>query len=811
MKKIRNQLVMGVSLLAAGYPAQAWAQTSDAETAQKTASENEEGGIADIVVTAQRREENVQRAALSIEAFDADQIARVGVTRPEDLAKIASGVNIGTGGNMPQVYIRGIGTYATNNYADSPIAMNVDGVFVSRPWGMRGAYFDLQRIEVLRGPQGTLYGRNASGGAVNLISNRPKFDDFGGSIELEAGNYKLLSGNAALNIPVSDTLAFRVAGQRISRDGYLSDGTDDQDTTSARLHMLFEPNTDFSLLVTGNFQSTEGRGAGVVPGPDTPLIQNTGDAWIGAGDPRVVAITNSNPTLLQVAPGVFVPHPLAPSRLLQNDESGFIDSRILSISAELNWDLGPATLTFVPAYRDGRQSNRFQITGFNIDEWEENEQTTLELRLANESDRLKWVLGAYYFNEDISNTPGERFRIAGGEISSEEILNLKTNARSYAFFGQATFSVLDNLRLTGGLRYTHERKNQAGESIGYANFLAPIPGVRPPGTCPVGLAPINFQRNEFATFTDCAIRYPLLGKVEDSAVTWKVGVEFEPAERSLIYANVSTGFKSGGLFSAPTVGTNFPTYDPETLTAFELGTKNRFLDNRLQFNVEAFYYDYKDHQENYLSSIPGIGYIGFRTVNAGKAYSYGVQSDLAFQATDNDLINFNLQWNKSKYESFAYTSPSPTGAPPVVGCAVGAPTGNEFPIDCAGFPLVRTPKWSGSVDYLHTFDLKSGSAIDVRGYYRFASSSYLAIDLLEAQKNSSYGVFDADLTFRTSDDKFSITAWIRNIGNEAVYTQAFRAPFILPAPANPQAGPVGLIGMSVAPPRTFGVRANIRF
>jgi iron complex outermembrane receptor protein len=241
----------------------------------ESTSDTAASGLEEVIVTAARREESTQKSALSIQAISHDELSRAGVTKPEDLNAIAPGVQIGSGGNFPQVYIRGVGNYATNTYAEGAVAMNLDGVYMARPWSSRGAFFDLERVEVLKGPQGTLYGRNASGGAINLISARPT-QEAGGYFEGEVGNYSLYRATGAYNIPVSGTFALRAAGQIIRRHGYLSDGYSDERSEAARLHALWKPLDDVSVLLTGGYQHIGGNGEGSVLNP--PL---GGNPWRG--------------------------------------------------------------------------------------------------------------------------------------------------------------------------------------------------------------------------------------------------------------------------------------------------------------------------------------------------------------------------------------------------------------------------------------------------------------------------------------------------------------------------------------------------
>jgi iron complex outermembrane recepter protein len=164
-------------------------------------------GLSEVIVTAARRAEDVQRAALSIQALSSDALTKGNITNPEDLNSIAPGVSIAATGAVPQVYVRGVGNYSANSYAEAAVAFNLDGVYISRPWASRGMFYDLERVEVLKGPQGTLYGRNASGGAINIITVQPKLGETSGFAELQVGNYNLVQGTAAVNVPLGDTLA----------------------------------------------------------------------------------------------------------------------------------------------------------------------------------------------------------------------------------------------------------------------------------------------------------------------------------------------------------------------------------------------------------------------------------------------------------------------------------------------------------------------------------------------------------------------------------------------------------------------------
>lgn len=754
---------------------------SSAQTAPAPVTNQMSGdaGIADIVVTASRRSESAQRAALSVQAISADTLARANVSKPEDLTSVATGVQIGTAGPFPQTYIRGVGNYSATVFAESAVAYNVDNVYVSRTWGTRGVFFDIDRVEVLKGPQGTLYGRNASGGAINIISVRPRLGVTEGFAEVNVGNYNLLQGTGAINLPLGSDLALRVAGQVTRRDGYLSDGYDNDRTQAVRSQLLWKPSTDLSILLNGSYQHVGGKGAGPSPLPGIP-----GEKFVGASDPRATAVARAQPGI-----GGLLSVPLA---------DGYVEADVYGISAEINADVGFATLTVLPAYRYSKLSLRQYLPGFPVNNEENDKQTSLEARLSNDTTRLKWVLGGFLFDEKQANLPGKSVLIINQGINRQDTASLDLQTRSYAAFGQATYSVTDRFRVTGGLRYTYERKKHVEQLINNG-----LPNQAPPPACVAGtFDPITPYAPLF-----CRLVINTDQRLSFKSVTFKAGAEFDVGPRSLLYGNISTGFKSGGFFSAPTPNT----FRPEKLTSFEIGSKNRFFDNRLQLNLEGFYWKYRDHQESFIGPTSIPGFFTFLTTNAGKAESYGLDLDIVYRATPADDISFKTQYNKTKYNSFVLPYASGVFGPPNTGCAVGPQNGLFQSIDCSGKPLVQAPKWSGTVAYSHTFDLGTAGTLVAGPDLQFASNSYLTPDFLDLGRQKSYTLANFDLTYTSANRQFMISAYANNIFNLQVYNQAFRNLFVSPSPVNPLAGSEGQFVGTLRPPRTYGVRARVSF
>lgn len=244
---------LAIAAMLAASPAAA----QDATSGQTASSGS---GINEIVVTAQRREETIQKSSLSISVIDAD--AAASITDAKDIAALVPGVQISQGGSTMQTYVRGVGDFGSSALNQSAVSYNIDGVYVADTATVSTQFYDLARVEVLKGPQGTLYGRNASAGSVNLVYARPELGEAGGFVLFEAGNYDFIHGSAAVNVPIGDIAALRASGNIVRRDGYLSDGTNDDRQEGGRLQLLVEPSDTFSFRLSGDAAKRSGRGGG---------------------------------------------------------------------------------------------------------------------------------------------------------------------------------------------------------------------------------------------------------------------------------------------------------------------------------------------------------------------------------------------------------------------------------------------------------------------------------------------------------------------------------------------------------------------
>lgn len=754
-------MLLGVMSQAAAQSTEADDPLSTENAATTNTPEEEAVGLEEIVVTVQRRSENAQRAGVPVSTITGDSLGNAGVTDVNNLTKMVPSLVVQPqGGSSTNFYMRGVGSFGTNAFAENAIAFNFAGVYLARPTSPVGTLFDLQRIEVVKGPQGTLYGRNATGGAINVIPRAPDLGRTEVDLTAEYGNYDTKKLSAAFNAPLGNTFAVRLAGQAVKRDGYLSDGSDDEEGQAARASLLFEPSDNFSTVLIADYFHQDGRGVGsvLVPGataPTAPPIEQR----IAGSDPRSVAELRLR--FPAVRAGAVAP-PLSNS---------FVDSTFYGVTLVTEADLGFATLTVLPAYRRSEPDFLTYNNGFLARVSEKDDQYSFEARLASNGDgAVNYVVGGYYFNErqDAENT------FSQGAVSTT-IFSPLLKTESTAVFGQLTFAVSERFRLVGGARYTDEHKTL---STPLRQLTPATPN--PPPTFVTGDLPFD-------------------------EVTWKAGVEFDATDRSLIYANAATGFKAGGFFVAAIDNT----FLPEELTAYTIGSKNRFLDNRLQFNAELFYWDYKDQQVSFVGPAqyaPAVYGPGGITVNAGNARIQGVDLDVLAQPTDSIRIGVNVQYLDLRYKSFVYTAFSGNGAPVRSGCAVSPntslpvnPPARLFAVDCSGQSGLNAPEWSANLSYEQEFAVGADLNLILGARSRIETSRYLALDYLPEERQGNYTMSDIYMTLEGPDDHWSFTGFVNNVEDETVLASATQRQFI----------PV--VYSALRPPRTYGLRVAFHY
>lgn len=523
---MKAYLLTGASALACLAPIAAAAQTASGPTGSTQVEE--------IIVTAQKREESLQRTPIAITAYSEKALAARTVTDVQGLAQAGPGLSYNKVSNFVQLSVRGISLEQINLGGEPGVALHQDGVYLARPFVGDATFSDLARVEVLRGPQGTLYGRNATGGSVNLISNEPSADALG-RVSVTVGNYDRVRVEALANGPLGDRIQARVSLVHDERDGYIRDlkqgrRVDDQDVWSGRAAVGIDVSSDVRLVITGDYAREDDAG----PIFDVGSIPGTAPALGGR-------VTASKRTLFLDGPA-------------ENDvKNGGVTGR-------LTWKLPGVTVTSISGWRDSRFRLQSDLDGtdfflINEDLREDAEQWSQELQFASSGDgRLQWLAGVYAFTETGHLDYRFPFPIAQTTITFRA--RQKTNA--YAAYGQASYAFTDKLKATVGLRYSHDKKTGHTDRVLFVPSSADMHG-------------------------------------SWSAWTPKFALEYRLDDDRLLYASVARGFKAGGLNTA---SLQTAPYDPEYVWSGEVGSKNRLADGRLQLNVSAFTYKYTDLQVN---------------------------------------------------------------------------------------------------------------------------------------------------------------------------------------------------------------------
>jgi iron complex outermembrane receptor protein len=555
--------------------------------------------LEEIIVTAAKRETNLQDTPIAITAMTGDTLDAFNIQSSHDMLSSVIGLE-GTisAGNLA-IAIRGINSENTDVTSDPTVAFHMDGVFRGRQSGGLAAFHDVQRVETLKGPQGTLYGRNATAGSINVITNKPVHNTEG-SVEVLAGSYSRLGVRGVFNTSViEDKLAVRFSFLDEDRTGYFNNGPliknpyGDSVESAFRMHALITPNDRLSVLLTADSQKRGGAGDGT----------------------NQLAGVSSN-----LSTDLPTPH-----TLIQNTE-GFRDDSFMTLKGEVNYSYDSVDLTYIGALYEsdvdfGLDFDRGVSAADPLNIKNGSEQMSHELRLASNGDGpLEWLTGLYYLDEDASRYTSLAIARFGVKESKTSIPNY--NVTSAAVFGQGIYHVSDTLRITAGLRYSDDRKSQTDTTYyrNHARFGESLTTVSNDGSW--------------------------------SSTDWTLGIDANPVENVMVYAKVGTGFKAGAFNVAnPRFGITASTFRPEEVLAFQIGHKSSLLDNRLQWNSEMFIYDYTDLQVTQRDDDNTI------TKNAAEADIKGFETELTALPTDSLRVSLGVGYLDAEYGKFMMIHP----------------------------------------------------------------------------------------------------------------------------------------------------------
>ncbi|MFK8052411.1 MAG: TonB-dependent receptor [Woeseiaceae bacterium] len=810
-----------------------------------------EGFLDEVVVTALRRAQTLQDAAIPLQSFDQESLTQLGLESAQDLAQLSPSLGISAGGGpLTSIFVRGVGALTVNPLTDAAVSQNIDGVYLGRSSGAAGqAFYDLERVELLKGPQGTLYGRNATGGVLNYIPKKPVLGETSGYVQAEFGDFSRVGIQGAANFAVSDSTAIRIAGNRLTRDGYSDDGTNDQDTLSLRGQLLVEPNDSLSIRVAVDHSEINSKG----PGGDLIGTFSNTTGSLTDFTPSGLAI-NSGPTSAganAIRTGVLHTPSFAPFQPIDGDNV-FQDITFTGVMAEINYSIDSGTFTFIPAYRESDQNYAFTGPGFAPAlTQEENSQTSAELRFATELDgRLNGIIGAFYIEEDIS-TSG-----IFAQNYATPMQNYDNGGESWAIFGQGTFDVTETFRLNVGLRYTEDSKfvdgisdtfvtfcggspasgdfltpgppfipnafnhgcNQVDPATGLpfmpahplttnrdefiqhfvdlgllpAGSVATVPGMGPPPvynyllTSPPGFGTMPGAPAQLAAIVNVGDG-ALSQELDYSETTYRVGFEWDVLEDSLFYGTFETGYRAGGV----DLSSVSPTYDPEFIDALTIGLKNRFFNNTLQINLEAFLWKYDGQQVTYFTTLDSAS--AFPIANAD-ATIQGLDVDVVWAATDNTTISGNVQFLDSTYDRLELVSDPGRGR---FGCDSAGVTNAVESFDCSGSSLLYSPEFGADLTVNHIVRL-SNYALSLTGNVSHRSEQQTNFILLDQTEAEAYTQLNVNATLSPDSERWALSFYMRNVTDER-YLQ------------NINVSNRGLSYGIFSPPQTYGLRLNVQF
>lgn len=767
-----------------GCGVMAFGAAAIAMTCGAPAQEPASGGLEEIVVTARRVDESLQRTPVAVSAFLAEDLEQRSIARVGETAAFTPNfvTSAGpTGQDDGFFFVRGVGQVDLNPATDPGVATYIDGVYLGRLMGASFETMDIERIEVLRGPQGTLFGRNTMGGAVNVVTRDPA-QNFNGRLKVFGGDRDLYGGRLGVDIPLGDSVALALSGMYKNQDGWgkrASDGTifNSSETSTGRAKLKWNASDSFSATLSADITSADGTSQHQI------LTGFNGAAVSPLGVPIPAGIGNS------LQPGVsFVNNSSTPDPEYSLDTQG--------ASLQLDWDTGGLAFKSITAYRelehfsaDDFDGSPFTFYDHSFDT--EQDQFSQEFQLSGETDRFTWLVGAYYYEESVYHNnsialggnngclpfpvPGNQYPFCGaiGQpyatpgvqrfIRNNQQFDLDITAQ--ALFAHATWRFTDRWSLSAGIRWTDEEKDQQ-----YDFFIDNTRNVANLANLPPIILPTLSPRNPFLTVPS---RY------EESwdDITPQGSLEFQATDDVLFYVSYAEGFKSGGFNGRPSPNQQgqfapVEAYDPEQLKTAELGVKSQLWDDRVRLNALVYFSDYEGIQLLVLDPLTGF----FRTDNA-EAEIKGAELELLARLTPSLEVQ----------GSFGYTDTEYTELNPLS----GIPADGVLPV---------TPEWTASLGAQYTWFLADDASFSLRGDYSYRDDVFYGATNLPNEFQEGFGLFNARATWTAPGGQLKLAAYGRNLTDEEYFSNG-----------QDVVGPLGVAFAGVGAPREWGVELEYRF
>ncbi|HVW69007.1 MAG TPA: TonB-dependent receptor plug domain-containing protein [Steroidobacteraceae bacterium] len=672
----------------------AWAQESAAEGGDK---------LAEIIVTAQKREQNLQDVGTSVTAFDGPALQQLGLKNVTDVASQVPGLQYNQYGATVTIYnLRGVSQNDFSDHQEAPVAVYADDAYIASTGALAGSLFDLQRVEVLRGPQGTLFGRNATGGLIQYVSAAPT-DTPEGHLEISGGNFGTVNSEGAISGPLTDILSARLSFATADHNGYITNrvGPDvnNQKQYAARLQFRLKLGDKDEIRVKLHALNNDHEIAGNYSwAAATPNSQGRG-VFAPPGTPDMGGYVNTSTSPFDQA----------------EDREGLFNRTVWGANVRGTFHLpGDITLVSVTDYlkmqkRYGEDSDVSPNYLFNYDTGQHYQQFSEELRLNGAIDNFRWITGLYYLNYFTRNFETTQLpTVIDGFEYGDGFAKLKLNDSSPSVFAQVEYDFTSQLTGIVGARYTSDDKTYTYD---YTCVVCPQTLSYSPATYPA--ASKNF-----------------------SIPTGKVELDYKPVHDVLVYGSVNRGAKGGG-WSAPSSGGVDPSalpYKQEKLTSYELGFKSTFLDGAARLNGALFYYDYRDYQGFFLD-------VATQVVENINAKVKGGELEFAVVPTH----GLNLQLGVSHLETAAYNVPTPAG-------------------DLLTTNLPQAPHWSLNAVAHYQWPLFGGQA-SVEADAKWNGAQYLELVNNPDDYEPAYILTNARVGFMTGDGHWDFTAYVNNLAD----------------------------------------------
>ncbi|MEM1189759.1 MAG: TonB-dependent receptor [Pseudomonadota bacterium] len=707
----------------------------------------------EVLVSAQRRVTDLQSTAAAISALSSEDLINRSIDDIEDLGISTPSMNVALYQGEAQIYIRGIGYSGIIGGSDSSTALHQDGVYLSRSSAAVPAFFDVERVEVVRGPQGTLYGRNATGGSVNILT-KGGTQEWSADASVLVGDYSRYRVYGAVGGPLSDNVQFRIAAQTERQDGFTTLNRPVADPLSGASVTSDVENTDeYMLRGTLDFQPTDSLA--ITLKADYYEADDENSVWLYFNEG-----TGTNPffrNYVQERGGRVPENPLG--RRQDSDLPHFNTPKIYGATARVDWDVAQYTLTSITAYKHTNPLNRNDLdaTGaFGVDQVreEDHDQFSQEFQIASPAeDRFNWLLGLYYFTEenDIRNEyflpfVDEQFGLPSDDECCLLLLNGRSETEAFAVFGEANYRLTDRMDLVLGMRYSDETRDGFND-VRLVNFPTPVLD--------------NVAEFDEASFDD---------------FTPKIGLNFAVSDDIFAYGSVSQGFKSGGFNVGSYQNTPF---DPEEITAYEIGLKSDLLGRRLRLNSAVFFYDYEDYQFQDVENNNTV------IRNAAEAEIFGVEVEGTALLSEHFTIDFGATYLDAEFKNFTAIDPK-------------APELGEQVLD--GRRLPRAPEFKYSLGLTYATPLAEGE-LSFRLDYTWQDEVFFSAFNVSQLYQDSYGWGRARATYASGSSDWSVAAFIDNIGDEEVISNATFNGDIIDS----------TVTGNMAPPRTVGVELRFSF